>query len=107
MPDLEFRASYFKKHNEAGDQFSADLSEQHAKALTARPPDAAVNATLLVDWIGAFKLTAGILEDSMIARGVVATRDVGDKLEATCRQYIQTEAANAAEARRILAAVGY
>lgn len=107
MANLEFRASYFKKHNEAWDGFSTALGTQQAAAVEARPPDSAVNASLLLDWIIAFKSTADYLEGPLLERATTATRDIGDKLEATCRLYLYTEAQNAAEADRILASVGY
>ena len=102
MANLYFRASYFKAHNEAWDGFSEQLELLHGSALAARPRGAAVTASLLLNWVAAFNQAADLLEEPLLKRGADQTELVGDLLEESCRLYLATEAANAAEANRIL-----
>lgn len=107
MANLEFRASYFKKHNEAWDGFSEDLSDLRARFIDAQPEQSALIATFLPGWIDSYRKVESAIEDDLLGKGVEATREVGDKLEESCRMYLRTEAENAAEADAILAKVGY
>lgn len=107
MANLTFRAVYFKSHNEAWDGFSSELTALRRDFIDAEPAGTALTATFLHGWIDSFKRVRESIQDKLYGQGIVATREVGDKLETSCRLYLQTEAENQAQADRILERVGY
>ncbi len=107
MVDLRFRAEYFKKHNEAWDGFSQDLTNHKSRFVAAKPQGASLAATFLLEWMQSYRKTEANIENDLYSKGVDATLQVGDKLEESCRNYLAVEAENQAEADAILAEVGY
>lgn len=107
MANLTFRAEYFKKHNEAWDEFAGDLTSLLHAFANAKPENAALAGTFLLGWMESFMKVQRVIEVDLYLKGIEATLEVGDKLEQSCRDYLSMEAENQAQADMILAKVGY
>lgn len=104
---LKYDAQYFKNHSAHWDQVSVQLGGTKAKATTAKAGDGALWTTLVPGFKSTHDRICSLIIDSLLKEGAVATSELADLLESTCRAYVATEADNAAQADSILNEVGY
>lgn len=104
---IAYDISYFKKHREHWYRVSEELTTLKVEAQGAKASDGALWTTLVPGFKQVHDEISELIIESLIGRGIEATREVGDKLETVARQYVAAEVANTAEADRLLQDGGF